>query len=69
LARLGYEDVKEAELPELLQQISEDKPGVIVKVSYQKVGENTYQRADIEGTCDNDVVARYKDERNDDIAF
>jgi hypothetical protein len=66
LAKLGYQDVKEAELPELLEQISADKPGVIVLVTYQNVKGVNYQRVNVESLCDNDVVARYKDKHNAD---
>jgi len=63
LARLGYQDVKEADLPELLDQIGQDQPGVIVKVSYQtpKGYTTTFQRVDVEATCDNDVIAAWRD--------
>jgi hypothetical protein len=61
LAKLGYQDVKEAELPELLEQVTVDRPGVIVKVSYQNVQGRIYPRVDVEGLCDNDIVAAYKD--------
>jgi hypothetical protein len=61
LARLGYQDVPEAELPQLLAQITADRPGVVVKVGYKTDKGRTFQRVDIEGTCDSDVIARYKE--------
>jgi hypothetical protein len=61
LARLGYQDVKESELPDLLEQITADRPGVIVKISYQNVKGTNYQRVEVEGPCDNATVAAYKE--------
>lgn len=66
LTKLGYEDVKEDDLPELLEQIMEDRPGAIVKISYETVvGYSTpFQRVEVEAPCDNDVVAAYKDKHS-----
>ena len=61
LAKLGYEPSGE-ELEECFEEISGDKPGVVLKVSYSKDDSgNTWQRAIIQAPCDNDVVAEYKD--------
>jgi hypothetical protein len=63
LVRLGYKDVKEEDLPELLEQLSEDRPGAVIKISYQTVKgyANPLQRVEVEGPCDNDVIASYRD--------
>lgn len=61
LAKLGYE-VSGVELEECFDEISKEKPGVVLKVSYaQDAQGNTWQRAAIQSTCDNEVVAAYKD--------
>jgi hypothetical protein len=61
LAKLGYEPSGE-ELEECFEEISGDKPGVVLKVSYSKDDSgNTWQRAIIQAPCDNEVVAEYKD--------
>jgi hypothetical protein len=72
LARLGYEDVLESELPQLLDQISADMPGAVIKVSYQKSKKdgNTYQRVEVDQPCDNAVIQRYKEDNiRDDIPY
>lgn len=62
LAKLGYEPSGE-ELEECFEQITDEKPGVLVKVSYSKdEAGNVWQRANIQGQCDNDIVMQYKDD-------
>jgi hypothetical protein len=62
LARLGYDVPKFNKIKRVLEAINEDRPGVIVKISYteDKSG-NTWQQIVVEGTCDNDVIQEYKD--------
>lgn len=63
LAKLGYDmPDDEDNLEEVFQEITNEKPGVLVKVSYSKDSNgNTWQRAVIQGLCDNEVVQEYKD--------
>ena len=71
MTKLGYEDVKEDDLQELLEQMSEDRPGAVIKISYQTVKgySSPLQRVEVEAPCDNDVVAKYKDKHNVDAAY
>lgn len=66
LARLGYEvptpdEDFEENLEAIFDEITKEKPGVIVKVTYQNVGGTSYQHFSIHGPCDNEVVEAYKD--------
>jgi hypothetical protein len=61
LAKLGYEATFD-DLEECFEQITEEKPGVLLKISYSKDAQgNEWQRAVVEDLCDNDIVAAYKD--------
>lgn len=59
-AKLGYE-LTLSGIEEDLAKITEDKPGVLVKVSYRDYQGAQYPKVNIEGLCDNDVVQEYKD--------
>jgi hypothetical protein len=61
MAKLGYE-VAFDEIETQLEQITEEVPGIVLKVAYTNDRDgNTWQRATIESTCNNDVVQKYKD--------
>ena len=60
LAKLGY-DISGDELEECFEQISEENPGVIIKVSYDNVDGTRWQRAVIQGLCNNALVQEYKE--------
>lgn len=60
LARLGYE-VTFDELEECFEQITDEKPGIMVKVSYREWQGNDFLQTSIDDLCDNDVVQEYKD--------
>jgi hypothetical protein len=66
LARLGYEfpdtggDFDE-NLEAIFDAITKERPGVILKVTYQHVNGVDYQHFQVQGECDNDVVRAYKD--------
>lgn len=64
LAKLGYkiDEIDEDELKDCFSEISNENPGVLVKITYQEAKDgNTYQRVQVDSTCDNDVVASYRD--------
>jgi hypothetical protein len=61
LAKLGYEPTFD-ELDECFEQITQEKPGVLLKISYSKDAQgNEWQRAVVEDLCDNEIIAAYKD--------
>jgi hypothetical protein len=61
LAKLGYDPTFD-ELEECFEQITEERPGVLLKISYTKDNAgNEWQRAVLEDLCDNEVVQAYKD--------
>jgi hypothetical protein len=62
MAKLGYKINDFAELEPTFEEISEEKPGVNLKISYREYKGQEYQQADIVSLCDNDVVQEYKDE-------
>jgi hypothetical protein len=63
LAKLGYEPTDEAELVEVCEHITEEKPGVEIKVFYQEAKGVTYQHVNIVGPLEegNEAVEAYKD--------
>jgi hypothetical protein len=61
LAKLGYKP-SGAELPEVFDQIMEDRPGVILKVSSAVVDGVEWPRITVMTVCDNDIVMAYKDQ-------
>lgn len=61
MAKLGYKP-KFDELDEVLAEIMEERPGVLLKVSYSKDRDgNVWQRAVVDSLCDNEVVQEYKE--------
>jgi hypothetical protein len=62
LARLGYEpdDMELDEIEELLKEITKERPGVIISVTYQ-AGFEDFPRIKIEGESDSEVIQAYKD--------
>jgi hypothetical protein len=62
LAKLGYEKpADEDELIEILDDITNEQYGVLVKISYRKWEGNDYQTVNIVGKCDNEVVQEYRE--------
>jgi len=64
LAKLGYEPESLEECEEILEEITKEKPGVLITVTPQKEYPE-FPRIKIEGPCDNEIVEAYKD----NIAF
>lgn len=62
LARLGYSDVPFDELPAVLATIVDDKPGVVINLKYREYQGRKYPNIYVEGLCDNEVIARFKEE-------
>jgi hypothetical protein len=61
LAKLGYENVPFRKLPMLLAEITDEHPGVMLRISYRKDGNGTtWQRVEVEGPCDDDVIRELK---------
>jgi hypothetical protein len=61
LAKLGYENVPFRKLPMLLAEITDEHPGVMLRISYRKDGNGTtWQRVEVEGRCDDDVIRELK---------
>jgi hypothetical protein len=45
----------------LLAEITDEHPGVILRISYRKDGNGTtWQRVEVEGPCDDDVIRELK---------
>jgi PDZ domain-containing secreted protein len=62
LAKLGYNPKDYDELQEVCEEVTEQKPGVSIKVSYSPDKEGTPRvRVTIQGEQDNDVIQEYKD--------
>jgi hypothetical protein len=59
-AKLGY-DLDWNELENTLAEITEEKPGIIAKVTVSQGTQRVFTNVSIEKTCDNDVVQEYKD--------
>jgi hypothetical protein len=59
LAKLGY-DPKGDELEAVFEEITNENPGVLIKISYT-TDSNHYQRIQVDSLCDNEVVEEYKD--------
>jgi hypothetical protein len=64
LARIGRKLTFD-DLEEILAELNESKPGVIIKVSYTQGIGRVFTNAPIDGPCDNDMVQAYKD----DVAY
>jgi hypothetical protein len=61
LAKLGYKATFD-ELEDILAELTEERPGVMLKISYSKDRDgNVWQRAVVESLCDNQIVQEYKD--------
>jgi hypothetical protein len=62
LAKLGIE-VKGEDLEDTIQEIHDEHPGIVLKLTYAKGNDgNIYPRMAIQGPCDNEVVAEYRDQ-------
>lgn len=61
MAKLGYEVEDVRKLNKLFKQVMEDRPGVLLNISYRTYQGTQYIDPKIEGGCDNDVVQEYKD--------
>jgi hypothetical protein len=61
LAIIGYPDLKGSQLEECADEINNDPPGVIIRVSYRQWQGRDIQEAEIVDECNNDVVQAYKD--------
>lgn len=66
LARLGYEiptidEDFDENLEATFEAITKEKPGVLLKVTYQHANGVDYQHFAVQGECDNEVVQAYKE--------
>lgn len=66
LARLGYDVPEQDEdfdenLEATFEAITKEKPGVLLKVTYQHANGVDYQHFSVQGPCDNEVVQAYKE--------
>jgi len=61
LGKLGY-DPKGSEMEQAFDEISQDQPGVMLRINYAEGSDGiVYQRIIVDGLCDNEVVETYKD--------
>jgi hypothetical protein len=60
LAKLGYEPETLEDTEDCIKEINEEKPGVLISVSYQKDYPD-FPRIKIEGLCENEIIEAYKD--------
>jgi hypothetical protein len=61
LAKLGYNPKDYDELQEVCEEVTDQKPGVSIKISYQEYQGSERVRVTIQGEQDNDVIQEYKD--------
>jgi hypothetical protein len=64
LVRLGYkeDEINFDLLPEIFEEITNENPGVILKISYNKGNDGIeYQRIEIDDVCESEMIDDYKD--------
>ena len=64
VTRLGYDSsIPFDEVPQLLETIADDKPGVVINVKYRDWQGRKLMNIFVEGLCDNDVIAQFKEKQ------
>jgi hypothetical protein len=64
LVKLGYkeDEINFDLLPEIFEEITNENPGVILKISYNKGNDGIeYQRIEIDDVCESEMIDDYKD--------